>query len=146
MIHPDVASSILFLSLWFWLPVAKYMFCFKYYVFPWLLMIVFIEVFFPCFILFSFIIIFLFFKKIPRDLTEASLPGAGLSIIAAFSMIFLFGMVGSSFLFHWRFMDVICRSWLFIITWKMSLIQVYIDVSLLFKNCIKYLLVSSFIY
>ncbi|CAL5375992.1 unnamed protein product [Camellia sinensis] len=30
--------------------------------------------------------------KIPRDLTEASLPGAGLSIIAAFSMIFLFGM------------------------------------------------------
>ncbi|CAL5375983.1 unnamed protein product [Camellia sinensis] len=31
-------------------------------------------------------------RKIPRDLTEASLPGAGLSIIAAFSMIFLFGM------------------------------------------------------
>ncbi|CAL5341779.1 unnamed protein product [Camellia sinensis] len=31
-------------------------------------------------------------QKIPRDLTEASLPGAGLSIIAAFSMIFLFGM------------------------------------------------------
>ncbi|KAI3466221.1 hypothetical protein Pfo_022884 [Paulownia fortunei] len=30
--------------------------------------------------------------KIPRDLTEASLSGAGLSIIAAFSMIFLFGM------------------------------------------------------
>ncbi|KAL7186476.1 hypothetical protein ACSBR2_028261 [Camellia fascicularis] len=33
-----------------------------------------------------------FYRKIPRDLTEASLPGAGLSIIAAFSMIFLFGM------------------------------------------------------
>ncbi|XP_071907513.1 protein disulfide isomerase-like 5-4 isoform X1 [Coffea arabica] len=33
-----------------------------------------------------------FYRKIPRDLTEASLSGAGLSIIAAFSMIFLFGM------------------------------------------------------
>ncbi|KAI3504439.1 hypothetical protein L1887_25908 [Cichorium endivia] len=33
-----------------------------------------------------------FFRKIPRDLTEASLSGAGLSIIAAFSMMFLFGM------------------------------------------------------
>ncbi|KAK6154408.1 hypothetical protein DH2020_008656 [Rehmannia glutinosa] len=33
-----------------------------------------------------------FFRKIPRDLTEASLSGAGLSIIAAFAMIFLFGM------------------------------------------------------
>ncbi|KAH9803436.1 protein disulfide-isomerase 5-3 [Citrus sinensis] len=32
--------------------------------------------------------------KIPRDLTEASLSGAGLSIIAALSMLFLFGMVG----------------------------------------------------
>lgn len=32
-------------------------------------------------------------RKIPRDLTEASLSGAGLSIIAALSMIFLFGMV-----------------------------------------------------
>ncbi|KAH6786418.1 PDI-like 5-4 [Perilla frutescens var. hirtella] len=31
-------------------------------------------------------------EKIPRDLTEASLSGAGLSILAAFSMIFLFGM------------------------------------------------------
>ncbi|ESR54977.1 hypothetical protein CICLE_v10023649mg, partial [Citrus x clementina] len=31
-------------------------------------------------------------KKIPRDLTEASLSGAGLSIIAALSMLFLFGM------------------------------------------------------
>lgn len=35
-------------------------------------------------------------RKIPRDLTEASLSGAGLSIVAAFSIIFLFGMVGSS--------------------------------------------------
>ncbi|KAM7465588.1 hypothetical protein LguiB_013150 [Lonicera macranthoides] len=33
--------------------------------------------------------------KIPRDLTEASLSGAGLSIIAAFSMMLLFGMVGT---------------------------------------------------
>ncbi|CAI9784183.1 unnamed protein product [Fraxinus pennsylvanica] len=33
-----------------------------------------------------------FYRKIPRDLTEASLSGAGLSIIAAFAMIFLFGM------------------------------------------------------
>ncbi|XP_042028810.1 protein disulfide isomerase-like 5-4 isoform X1 [Salvia splendens] len=33
-----------------------------------------------------------FYRKIPRDLTEASLSGAGLSILAAFSMIFLFGM------------------------------------------------------
>ncbi|CAI9773448.1 unnamed protein product [Fraxinus pennsylvanica] len=33
-----------------------------------------------------------FYRKIPRDLTEASLSGAGLSLIAAFSMIFLFGM------------------------------------------------------
>ncbi|KAE9456596.1 hypothetical protein C3L33_11607, partial [Rhododendron williamsianum] len=33
-----------------------------------------------------------FYRKIPRDLTEASLSGAGLSIVAAFSMIFLFGM------------------------------------------------------
>lgn len=33
-----------------------------------------------------------FYRKIPRDLTEASLSGAGLSIIAAFCMIFLFGM------------------------------------------------------
>ncbi|KVH99074.1 hypothetical protein Ccrd_022642 [Cynara cardunculus var. scolymus] len=30
--------------------------------------------------------------KIPRDLTEASLSGAGLSIVAAISMMFLFGM------------------------------------------------------
>lgn len=34
-------------------------------------------------------------RKIPRDLTEASLSGAGLSIIAALAMMFLFGMVGS---------------------------------------------------
>ncbi|KAL0406906.1 UNVERIFIED_CONTAM: protein disulfide-isomerase 5-3 [Sesamum latifolium] len=33
-----------------------------------------------------------FYRKIPRDLSEASLTGAGLSIIAAFSIIFLFGM------------------------------------------------------
>lgn len=33
-----------------------------------------------------------FYRKIPRDLTEASLSGAGLSIIAALSMMFLFGM------------------------------------------------------
>ncbi|PIN22357.1 COPII vesicle protein [Handroanthus impetiginosus] len=33
-----------------------------------------------------------FYRKIPRDLTEASLSGAGLSILAALFMIFLFGM------------------------------------------------------
>ncbi|KMZ69428.1 Protein disulfide isomerase [Zostera marina] len=33
-----------------------------------------------------------FYRKIPRDLTEASFSGAGLSIIAALSMVFLFGM------------------------------------------------------
>ncbi|XP_017617349.1 protein disulfide-isomerase 5-3-like isoform X1 [Gossypium arboreum] len=33
-----------------------------------------------------------FYRKIPRDLTEASLSGAGLSIIAALAMMFLFGM------------------------------------------------------
>ncbi|CAH9087905.1 unnamed protein product [Cuscuta epithymum] len=33
-----------------------------------------------------------FYRKIPRDLTEASLSGAGLSLIAAFCMILLFGM------------------------------------------------------
>ena len=32
-------------------------------------------------------------RKIPRDLTEASLSGAGLSIVAALTMMFLFGMV-----------------------------------------------------
>ncbi|KAL6530947.1 Protein disulfide-isomerase 5-4 [Orobanche hederae] len=32
-----------------------------------------------------------FYRKIPRDLTEASLSGAGLSIVAAFAMMFLFG-------------------------------------------------------
>ncbi|GAY32327.1 hypothetical protein CUMW_273500 [Citrus unshiu] len=32
-------------------------------------------------------------KKIPRDLTEASLSGTGLSIIAALSMLFVFGMI-----------------------------------------------------
>lgn len=35
------------------------------------------------------------FRKIPRDLTEASLSGAGLSIVAALFMMFLFGMVNS---------------------------------------------------
>ncbi|CAO2835955.1 unnamed protein product [Amaranthus hypochondriacus] len=39
-----------------------------------------------------------FYRKIPRDLTEASLSGAGLSIVAAFCMIFLFGMELSSYL------------------------------------------------
>ncbi|CAN8303031.1 unnamed protein product [Cochlearia groenlandica] len=39
-----------------------------------------------------------FYRKIPRDLTEASLSGAGLSIIAAIAMVFLFGMELSSFL------------------------------------------------
>lgn len=34
-------------------------------------------------------------RKIPRDLTEASLSGAGLSIVAAVFMVFLFGMVDS---------------------------------------------------
>ncbi|KAL7598844.1 hypothetical protein Lser_V15G21017 [Lactuca serriola] len=33
-----------------------------------------------------------FFRKIPSDMTEASLSGAGISIMAAFSMMFLFGM------------------------------------------------------
>ncbi|GKV15696.1 hypothetical protein SLEP1_g26461 [Rubroshorea leprosula] len=37
-------------------------------------------------------------RKIPRDLTEASLSGAGLSIIAALSMMFLFGMELSNYL------------------------------------------------
>lgn len=39
-----------------------------------------------------------FYRKIPRDLTEASLSGAGLSIVAALSMIILFGMELSSYL------------------------------------------------
>lgn len=39
-----------------------------------------------------------FYRKIPRDLTEASLAGAGLSIVAALSMMFLFGMELSSYL------------------------------------------------
>ncbi|XWS27885.1 hypothetical protein CRYUN_Cryun25bG0018400 [Craigia yunnanensis] len=37
-------------------------------------------------------------KKIPRDLTEASLSGAGLSIIAALAMNFLFGMELNNYL------------------------------------------------
>ncbi|XP_073394971.1 protein disulfide isomerase-like 5-4 [Physcomitrium patens] len=39
-----------------------------------------------------------FYRKIPRDLTEASLSGAGLSIIAALTMVFLFGMELSAYL------------------------------------------------
>ncbi|CAA0383106.1 Protein disulfide-isomerase 5-3 [Arabidopsis thaliana] len=39
-----------------------------------------------------------FYRKIPRDLTEASLSGAGLSIVAALFMMFLFGMELSSYL------------------------------------------------
>ncbi|XAR56659.1 hypothetical protein NMG60_11037221 [Bertholletia excelsa] len=39
-----------------------------------------------------------FYRKIPRDLTEASLSGGGLSIIAALSMVFLFGMELNNYL------------------------------------------------
>ncbi|KAJ4726125.1 protein disulfide-isomerase 5-4-like [Melia azedarach] len=39
-----------------------------------------------------------FYRKIPRDLTEASLSGAGLSIIAALFMMFLFGMELNNYL------------------------------------------------
>ncbi|WZZ59948.1 hypothetical protein YC2023_060055 [Brassica napus] len=39
-----------------------------------------------------------FYRKIPRDLTEASLSGAGLSIVGALAMIFLFGMELSTYL------------------------------------------------
>ncbi|XP_074564597.1 protein disulfide isomerase-like 5-4 isoform X2 [Curcuma longa] len=39
-----------------------------------------------------------FYRKIPRDLTEASVSGAGLSIIAAFSIMFLFGMELNNYL------------------------------------------------
>lgn len=39
-----------------------------------------------------------FYRKIPRDLTEASLSGAGLSLVAALSMMFLFGMELSNYL------------------------------------------------
>uniref|UniRef100_A0A5B7BQL9 Thioredoxin domain-containing protein n=1 Tax=Davidia involucrata TaxID=16924 RepID=A0A5B7BQL9_DAVIN len=39
-----------------------------------------------------------FYRKIPRDLTEASLSGAGLSVVAAFSMMFLFGMELNNYL------------------------------------------------
>lgn len=39
-------------------------------------------------------------RKIPRDLTEATLSGAGLSIVAALSMVFLFGMVLRFVLFN----------------------------------------------
>eukprot|EP00897_Mesotaenium_endlicherianum_P000922 jgi/Mesen1/10830/ME000093S10345 len=39
-----------------------------------------------------------FYRKIPRDLTEATLSGAGLSIVAAIAMVFLFGMELNSYL------------------------------------------------
>nr|XP_023876969.1 protein disulfide-isomerase 5-4-like [Quercus suber]POE80484.1 protein disulfide-isomerase 5-4 [Quercus suber] len=39
-----------------------------------------------------------FYRKIPRDLTEASLSGAGLSIAAALAMMFLFGMELNNYL------------------------------------------------
>lgn len=39
-----------------------------------------------------------FYRKIPRDLTEATLSGAGLSIVAAIFMILLFGMELRSYL------------------------------------------------
>ncbi|XP_020201988.1 protein disulfide-isomerase 5-4 [Cajanus cajan] len=39
-----------------------------------------------------------FYRKIPRDLTEASLSGAGLSIAAALCMVFLFGMELNSYM------------------------------------------------
>ncbi|CAK7338384.1 unnamed protein product [Dovyalis caffra] len=39
-----------------------------------------------------------FYRKIPRDLTEASLSGAGLSIVAALAMMFLFGMELNNYL------------------------------------------------
>ncbi|ONK65910.1 uncharacterized protein A4U43_C06F2250 [Asparagus officinalis] len=39
-----------------------------------------------------------FYRKIPRDLTEASISGAGLSIIAALAMMFLFGMELNNYL------------------------------------------------
>lgn len=39
-----------------------------------------------------------FYRKIPRDLTEATLSGAGLSIIAALFMILLFGMELNNYL------------------------------------------------
>ncbi|XP_068668367.1 protein disulfide isomerase-like 5-4 [Aristolochia californica] len=39
-----------------------------------------------------------FYRKIPRDLTEASLSGAGLSILAALAMMLLFGMELSNYL------------------------------------------------
>ncbi|KAL9403457.1 hypothetical protein Peur_000429 [Populus x canadensis] len=39
-----------------------------------------------------------FYRKIPRDLTEASLSGAGLSIVAALAMVFLFGMELNNYL------------------------------------------------
>jgi len=39
-----------------------------------------------------------FFRKIPTDLTEATLSGASISLIAAFVMTFLFGMELHSYL------------------------------------------------
>lgn len=48
-----------------------------------------------------FFYFFVFHRKIPRDLTEASLSGGGLSIMAALFMMFLFGMVSSQLVFLW---------------------------------------------
>ena len=39
-----------------------------------------------------------FYRKIPRDLTEATLSGAGISIIAAVILAFLVGMEFSAYL------------------------------------------------
>uniref|UniRef100_A0A7N1A684 Thioredoxin domain-containing protein n=1 Tax=Kalanchoe fedtschenkoi TaxID=63787 RepID=A0A7N1A684_KALFE len=39
-----------------------------------------------------------FYRKIPRDLTEASLSGAGLSVLATLCMLFLFGMELSNYM------------------------------------------------
>lgn len=74
----------------------------------------------------------LLFRKIPRDLTEASLSGAGLSIVAALIMMLLFGMVSSFFFFlMWSFHNIISvsvwskiwsfRSW--VVIWQSTLPQ-----------------------
>jgi hypothetical protein len=63
-------------------------------------------------------------RKIPRDLTEASLSGAGLSIIAALAMVFLFGMV-NRFSYHHSFcwLDVSRRYFYFESKFKVRLSQ-----------------------
>nr|CAD1819164.1 unnamed protein product [Ananas comosus var. bracteatus] len=48
-----------------------------------------------------------FYRKIPRDLTEASISGAGLSIVAALSMMFLFGMELNNYLTVSTFTSVV---------------------------------------